>query len=60
MRPADGMSITASGFIVNTAGDKILRAVLMVLIYKAIYFCKCLINPPVIACDGQYLSGDWL
>jgi len=54
------MSITASGFIVNTAGDKILRAVLMVLIYKAIYFCKCLINPPVIACDGQNLSGDWL
>jgi hypothetical protein len=31
-RPADGVSITISNFIVNTIGDKILRAVLMILI----------------------------
>ncbi|WP_131653178.1 hypothetical protein, partial [Cronobacter sakazakii] len=37
-RPADGLSITASGFIVNTAGDKKSQAVLMLMIYKIIYF----------------------
>ncbi|MDK1308283.1 hypothetical protein QMW73_15330 [Cronobacter sakazakii] len=37
-RPADGLSITASGFIVNTAGDKKSQAVLMFMIYKIIYF----------------------
>ncbi|EPR9081052.1 hypothetical protein ACU9CW_001571 [Cronobacter dublinensis] len=33
-----GLSITASGFIVNTAGDKKSQAVLMLMIYKIIYF----------------------
>lgn len=37
-RPADGLSITASGFVVNTAGDKKSQAVLMFMIYKIIYF----------------------
>ncbi|ELY2489665.1 hypothetical protein SMY42_001321 [Cronobacter sakazakii] len=37
-RPADGLIITASGFIVNTAGDKKSQAVLMFMIYKIIYF----------------------
>ena len=56
--PADEIIITASGFIVNTAGDKILREVLIVMIYKVIYFCKCQIKPPVIAFYGQNLSEE--
>ena len=39
-RPADGPSSTVSNFIVNTSGDKILPAVLMVLNLKGIYFLR--------------------
>ncbi|WP_313411758.1 hypothetical protein [Atlantibacter hermannii] len=41
-------SITASGFIVNTAGDKKLRAVVKLMITKRIYFLFL----PIEACDS--------